>query len=220
MNIRPVCLASLAAACALTLHAQDTVTIPKSRLEELEKKEAELQKLQQATNRPVEKTLTSEAPAPTPMSPAQTRPAAAARPTKPAPVVASLPPLKAGEVVESLDLAAQYQAEPLLADKRYRGQRIAVRGEIVGFEKPILRNNYRILLQGPDRVTSVVCDLLTPEKFSAVFPAEHGTQLVGQFGENRQTLAKLGETVMVRGRCKGVKGSSVLVVADNFETVK
>lgn len=219
MKLSPVWLASLLLASALCAQAQDTVTIPKSRLEELERKEAELKKLQQGgTNAPAAVNAPDSYAAPqVTTAPGTVKPANVAPPrhTKP---IETLPPLKAGEVVDSIDLASQFRAEPALADKRYKGQKLVIRGEIVSFEQPILRSNYRILLQGPDRVTSVVCDLLRPEKFSAVFPADHGTQLIGQWGgENRTLLARLGQVVFVRGRCRGWKGNSVFIVADSFE---
>ncbi len=210
----------LLAVSSLSLPAQDTVTIPKSRLEELERKEAELQKLKQgATNAAVPNAVTPSvqpgAAAPTPSVPA-------AEPVvmRPSPPVASLPPLREDEIVESLDLANQFRADPIAAQQRYHGQKITVRGTISGFEKPMFRGNYRILLPGPDRVTMVICDLLPPQKYTAVFTAEHGSKLIGQFGENRQTLAQVGQTVLVHGRCRGMKDASVFIIAENFEQVR
>jgi hypothetical protein len=125
--------------------------------------------------------------------------------------LASLRPLQPGEIVESQDLANHYHTDAATADRRYRGQRLSVRGEIVGFEKPLLRRNYRILLQSPDRETKVICDIYPPDKFSAVFTINHGSQLVGLVNEIRISIAKVGEKVLVTGRCKGVHESAVMV---------
>ncbi|HWW02138.1 MAG TPA: hypothetical protein VNZ64_20730 [Candidatus Acidoferrum sp.] len=205
---------------SLTVQAQDTVTISKSRLEELERNEAELQKLKQAVTNPP----AGKAPAPYAQPGAITTlpgsPGAALAVTRASPPVTSLPPLQEGEVVESLDLANQYRADPAAADQRYRGRKFTVRGQIAGFEKPMLKKNYKMLLPGPDRATMVICDLLPPEKFNAVFTIDHGVQLVGQFGENRETLARVGQAVLVNGRCRGWKDSSVIFTADSFQPVR
>lgn len=207
-------------AVALSSWGQDSVTISKSRLEELERKEAELERLKHAaTNAPAE-----NAPMP------NTQPAAVAKlpasavvepvVTRVSPPASSLPPLKEGEIVDSLDLANQYRGDVVSADKRYAGQKLTVRGEIVGFEKPMFRRDYKILLPGPDRTTLVVCDLVPPEKFKAVFTTEHGTQLVGDFNGNREPIAKVGQAILVHGRCRGWRSSSVSIIAESFEFVR
>lgn len=219
-GLSPAALALLLAVSSLALPAQDTVTIPKSRLEELERKEAELQKLKQgATNAPVPNVVTPSA-QPGAAATIPSVPAAEPVVTRPSPPVASLPPLREDEIVESLDLANQFRADPIAAQQRYHGQKITVRGTISGFEKPMFRGNYRILLPGPDRATMVICDLLPPQKYTAVFTAEHGAKLIGQFGENRQTLAQVGQTVLVHGRCRGMKDASVFIIAENFEQIR
>jgi hypothetical protein len=210
-------LSSVVLACASSALAQDTVTIPKSRLEELERKEAELQRLKQsATNAPA-------GAVPTPYNPATTATTMPGGrlptpvPTHVSPPAASLPPLTEGEIVDALDIANQYFADAPSSDKRYRGQKIVVRGEIIGFEKPMFVRNYKVVLSGPDRSTKVVCDLITPRKYSAAYTIDHGNQIVGQFGENRETFGRVGQVVLVHGRCKGWKDSSVLITADWFE---
>ena len=197
--------------------AQDTVTIPKSRLEELERKEAELQKLKQGTtNAPAGNVPTpyNAPPAATTTPGAQPPPPV---PTRVSPPAASLPPMTQGEIVDALDIANQYLADVPSSDKRYRGQKIIVRGEIVGFEKAMFLRDYKVLLAGPDRSTKVVCDLVTPRKYSAAFTIDHGSQIVGQFGENRETFGRVGQVVLVHGRCKGWKDGSVVITADWFE---
>ena len=205
------------AASLLSGRAQDTVTIPKSRLEELERKEAELQKLRQgATNAlPANVSMPSSPPATAATVPGTQPPAPV--PPRPTPPIMSLAPLKEGDVVDSVDLANHYLADATAADKRYNGQQLIVRGEIVGFEKSLFIRNYKVLLSGPDRTTRVICDLVTPRKYSAAYTIDHGAQMVGQFGENRETFGRVGQVVLMHGRCKGLKDSSVFITADWFE---
>ncbi len=215
----PGFLAMLCLACAFGAQAQDSVTIPKSRLEELERKEAELQRLQQAaTNSAAARALPANAaPATGVALPAGQAPAPVV--SRVSPPMSSLPPFKEGETVDSIDLVNYFRAEPAEAEKRYQGQKIIVRGQIIGFEKPMFIRNYKVLLPGPEQSAKVICDLLTPRKFTSAYTIDHGAQLVGQFGENRQTLARVGQTVLMHGRCKGLKDSSVYIVADYFDVL-
>jgi len=202
----------------LRIPAQDTVTVPKSRLEELERKEAELQRIKEAgSNAPAQAVPSASGVAPAAM-PTPSLPTAAPTAVRVSPPVASLPPLKDGEIVDAADLSNQYLADRNGADARYHGGKITLRGEIVAFEKPILRKNYKILLQGGDRASRVICDFVPPEKFSAILTTNDGAQLVGQFGENRQPLAKVGQSILVHGKCRGLKGSAVIITVDDFSS--
>src|SRR5712691_10295399 len=100
--------------------AQETVTIPKSRFEELQRKEAELEKLKgdfsttKGENMRLKKLHEQDAlklsSAPPPQSVV----------THVSPPMASLPPLSQGEIVNSLDLANYYRADAAAADGRFR----------------------------------------------------------------------------------------------------
>jgi hypothetical protein len=217
---------------APSLSAQDDVTVPKSRLEELERKEKELEQLkanQSKTNlnvQPVAPKAAPTAPAATVPQPSPlAAPAAASAPVQSPPVQSppvqsppiepvvtytspaldSLPPFKPYDVVESMDLANYYHADVHSADARFRKQKLSVRGEIVGFEKPLWNRTYRILLKTPAREAKVICDLLPPPKSNAVFTTNHGGELVALMGETRVPIAKVGQTVIVKGECKGAK---------------
>jgi len=207
--IRSALLISLLLASTPRLPAQDDVTIPKSRLEELERKERELEQLKGDLN----KTKDENTQLKKEKANAQARPSAPAAPmpvvTHVSPAIGSLPPLKPDELVESLDLAAYYHADVQTADQRYRHHKLRVRGEIVGFEKPLLIRNYRVLLKTPDRDVKVICDFLPPENSNAVFTTDHGAQLVALSGEKRIALAKVGDIAVVKGECKGLHGGAV-----------
>ncbi len=206
-----------AVACVMLLpagmaFAQDTnVEISKSRLEELERKEKELDRLKGDLNKTKDenrqlKEQKEEAVKTSSVEPL-TRPVV----THTNAAIATLPPLQADSVVESMDLAEYYRADAASADQHFRKKKFLVRGEIVGFEKPLLMRNYRILLKVPDRETRVICDFLPPEKSNAVFASDHGSKLVAQYGDNRVVLAKLGQVVQVKGECHGLSGHEVMI---------
>src|SRR5439155_15620355 len=109
--------------------AQETVTIPKSRLEELQRKEAELDSLKgdlkatKGENLQLKKQHQEDA---IKISSApRTQPVA----THVSPPIASLPPLTAGEIVDAMDLANYYRADAAAADHRVGKQGVKVQGE-------------------------------------------------------------------------------------------
>jgi putative nucleic acid binding protein len=195
---------------ASRLAAEEMVTIPKSRLEELERKEAELDRLKgDLSKAKAEKTQLQKhydetvAKAAT----AQLAPTVSAQPSPP---VASLPPLQSGEIVDALDLANHYRADPAAADRRYRKRTVQVRGEIARFEKPMFTRDYKIVLQSSDRQVSVLCDFSPPDNYQSVYTTQGGSQLVATLvGQKRLVLARVGDTVTIQGQCRGLSDSSV-----------
>lgn len=191
------------------LHAQDTVTVPKSRLEELERKEKELDRLKGD----VSKTKSENAELKEKLQQTSTNLVVTPAPVHPAPALATLPPLQPGEVIDSRDLVAYYRQEPTAAEQRFRNQQLTISGEIAGFEKPLFKRNYQVLLPGNEPTAKVVCDFYPPDKYNAVFVANHGSRLDGQIGETRIPLARMGERVLIKGLCKGLHDSNVIVSA-------
>jgi hypothetical protein len=193
--------------------AQDNVTVPKSRLEELERKERELDQLKGDLNKTKDQTVQPTK---------ETAKAGAITNTETvvthvSPPMDSLPTLTKADVVDSMDLANYFRADAVGAEKRYRHQKFTVRGEIVGFEKPLFIRNYKILLKTPDRDLKVICDFLPPENSSAVFTTEHGTKLVamtvaheqGREFEARVPMAKIGDMAVIKGECKGLHDTEI-----------
>ncbi len=204
----------LSCACLSRAFSQESVTIPKSRLEELERKEAELEKLKDATPKPsppVQNSAPQKQEEPVPIqNPPHATAAPPTQPLTPAVSLTSLPPLEKETVVPAADLASHFRTDPAAADRRYRKHTFQVRGEIAGFEKPLLVRDYAILLKAAEPQTRVACDFYPPDKFKAVFAANSGTELVGLLPDgSRVTLAKVGDTVLIEGRCKGLSGISV-----------
>ncbi len=215
----PLCSVLALLLLPLAVRSQDEVTIPKSRLQELERKEKELEKLKKGAEpalAPVPALPPPTAGTPVPFPQRQLR----LPPSTNSPVTQPLRPLSAlgqGDIVEATQLAAYYRQDAGTADRQFKKQKVLVRGEIAAFEKPMFRRNYRVLLLTGDREAAVVCDLLPPPNLSAVFTANHGSELIGMQGETRILLAKVGQRVVLQGTCKGLHDNSVLVAADSFK---
>src|SRR5207244_13122977 len=139
-----------------SIMAQETVTIPKSRLEELQRKEAELDSLKgdlkatKGENLQLKKQHQEDAVK-----------ISATPHTQPvvmhvSPPMASLPPLNPGEIVDAMDLANYYRADAAAADHRFRKQVLKVQGEISGFEKPTFIRDDGIFLMNEASDLSVL----------------------------------------------------------------
>jgi len=128
------------------LRAQDNVTISKSRLEELERKEAELNKLKGDTTKTADENarlkkqheLDAAKIATIPLPPAPV----VLRPTAP---IDSLPPVSHDEIVDALDLSQYYHQDPASADQRFGKRSFKVRGEVLAFEKKLFARQYHVL---------------------------------------------------------------------------
>lgn len=210
--------------------AEEMVTIPRARLEELERKEAELerlraqmrearaekQRLEQEREQLTRKTAELEqarqaaeqkAAAAAALAAATSRGTAVVHATPP---IASLPPLSKGMVVEAMDLANHYRTEAAAAARRYESGPIHVKGEVIRFEKPPFLRHYVIYLKAADAQWKVAARVYPPENYAAVFPAKGGEELVATSPAGaRFVIARLGETVLIRGRCKGVRDQTV-----------
>jgi len=221
----------LAFAATLPVQGDDRVTISKSRLEELERKEAELEKLKKEAGKAEserqqleseQRRLKSEAvELKKAREAAETKAAAAvaaAASVEPSiqhetPAIATLPPLQQNEVVDAMDLMNHYRTDAAAADKRYSAQLIRVRGEAVHFEKPSFVRDYVIYVRTTDSHWRVACRTYPPEKYSALFTAKGGAEIVGMTRDGaRSTVAKAGQQVIVEGRCKGIDGQIVKLV--------
>jgi hypothetical protein len=189
--------------------SEETVTITKARLAELERKEKELDALrselskaqgeQEQLRRKKAKVESEKAQLTRAKEAAEARAAAAATTAEPVivhdtPALTSLPPLKKGAVVDTLDLMNHYRADAAGAEKRYGRQRILVRGVVTGFEKPMFVSHYFITLQSTERNWRIVCHVDPPREFKATYPAQHGEMLVGGDGFRRAHHAGAGGT--------------------------
>lgn len=202
------------------VQAQDNVTVPRSRLEELERKEKELQRLKGDFDKTKDENVQlKKEKEKLPAQPVQVPPPAPVV-TYVSPPLESLPAVQPYEIVDSMDLANYYHSDSVAADRRFHKQKITVRGEIVGFEKPLWKRNYYILLKTPTRETKVICDFLPPEKSNAVFITNHGDELVALMGETRVPIAKVGQSAIIKGECKGRSDTEVKILCWDLKLVK
>lgn len=205
-------LCILLAGLILPARAQDTVSIPKSRLEELEKKEAELEKLRNQLNH--EKPVPSSGQAPVKAEAAGTipaNPAAAPGPALTSPVPSTLPDLQPDEVVSAIDLANHFQQNRAGAERRYQKRSFALQGEIERFEKSAFGRSYRLIMKTANSNLKVICEVYPPRQYTAVYTASEGAEMVGVSGENRTVFARAGSVAVIHGECKGLEGSAVVL---------
>ena len=196
----------LTTVCA-PLYGQDNVTISKSRLEELERKEAELNKLKGDINKTKDENTELKK---------QHEQDAAKIAEAPkvvkyvSPPMNTLPPVAKGSTVDAMDLADHYHTDSAAADQRYLKQTFKLQGEVVGFGSQMFFRPYRIMLKTPEQGTRLTCYVTPPEKYSAVYTVKEGAQLVGTSKRYEdEVLARLGDTVIVEGRCTGMQDSVV-----------
>ena len=234
-------------AATIPTWAQETVTIPKTRLLELERKEKELDALKvelgkargetEQLQRAKEKAEKDKAKAESDRARAESEKAkserekaqltkakeaaetkaAAAALAEPAiahdtPALASLPPLKKGDVVDAMDLMNHYRADATGAKERYGKQRIRVRGVVTGFEKPLFVSYYYVLLRTTERSWRIQCTVSPAREFKAAYTTNHGDTLVGvTTSDARITLARVGQTVEIEGKCWELKEQTLAV---------
>lgn len=220
--MRTLLAAALLAGSILMAGAQDKVSIPKSRLEELERKEAELKRLLESNKNPF---VQPSAPAATQQPAQQGSPASAVRSTIPAPqgsivpppaviyqapAIESLTPLAPGEVVDAATIASHFQLQPQAAATRYKGKQITFTGTISSFDRPLIGRNYKIIFRPAGVNLPIICDFYPPETLRAVFSTDEGATLVGTLqNEARVTLAKMGQQVTIQGECRGASKGAV-----------
>ena len=214
VNIHPSLVFALGTLLlALPALSEETVTIPKARFDELMRKEKELERLRGELSATKTETLRlkkekDEAIAKAAAVKAVTPPDPV--PARVSPPMETLPPVARGDSVEAMDLASHYRSDEVAADARYRKKVFKVKGEIIGFDKPILTRNYQIVLRAADRQMRVVCMVLPPAKLGAVFTAKSGTVMMGAYSSGaRIALAKLGDSAVLEGRCAGLDGQVV-----------
>ena len=143
-----ILLASLA--LALPVWAQDSVTVPKSRLDELQRKEAELEKLKGELSKAKSENVQLKKQQDQDSAKIASAPLVDAHLSPP---IGTLAALKDDETISALDLGNHYRADAAAADQRYRAKRFRVEGQIVAFEKAPMIRPYRFILKTADPET-------------------------------------------------------------------
>jgi len=194
--------------------AQDSVTVPKSRLEELERKEQELEKLKgdvkstKSENTELKKQHVED----------QTKIEKLEPVVHVSPPMESLPALARGEVVDALDLANHYIADSKVADARYANKRFLLRGEITGFSRTVFVRPFKVLLKSTNRDCPVKCEFFPPPAWRSVITTKDGSELVAvKADESRARIARVGDTVLITGTCEGKKADGVIMSATEIK---
>jgi hypothetical protein len=131
------------------------------------------------------------------------------KPIPPSPPLETLPELQADAVVEARDIVLYYRADLAAAEQRFKKRTFRIRGAIERFEPRMFMRRYDVLLESPDKSVSVVCKFTYAEGWTAVYTKDRGRDLVAKEGPSETRLMKAGDTVTLRARCEGLKGSEL-----------
>lgn len=135
--------------------------------------------------------------------------------------MAQLAPIADGELVNAVDLMNHYRQDPVAADQRYRKRRFKIQGEVLRLERPLLVSHYVILIRMEDARDRFVCEVDQPEQFKTTFTVKNGEEMVGTLPNGaRVPLVKLGQTVVLEGRCKGLKDGGIVFEGAALKSVQ
>jgi len=213
--------------------AEDTVTISRSRLAELERRAAEADRLAaelakaqaeiarlQGDRNELGKAKTeikklkeeqADLKKATAKSERWLPPAVenAARNLAPTPSIQSLAPLQADEVVSVHDLLNHYAVDPAAADRRYRDHVFKIRGVIAEVDKPLFLAPYKVVFRLPGQSLKAACEVRPPDEFTKVYVTADHEKVVGETERRRVTFAVVGSEATYRGRCRGLRDGAI-----------
>jgi hypothetical protein len=196
------------------VRGQDTVTISKSRLTELERKAAEtdrlageLEKAREEISRLKGEVAARPKAVYQPVLPPQVEQAIQKLPpTRP---MTELPALQKGEIVQVSDLLNHYAADSAAADLRYRKKNFKLRGIVTDVDKPMLVSSYKIYFRIPGNPLKMVCDVRSPEYFQKVYVKDR-EQVMGETRNGIVKLVAIGQAVTLNGHCAGLKDGAII----------
>lgn len=196
-------------ASPLRAGTEETVTIPRSRYEELLRKEEELTRLR-AKLEPSTPDTSSRAASPAPVLPSAAHAAAGAPAPSLPTAAASLPPLPDRGPVPAALLAGYLLRQPAFAAARLQNRNLQVHGRVVGFEKPLLTRNYHVWLETDEAAIRIRAVVVPPQQIRGAYVAQGGTTLmIADASGQRRPLLRLGDMVTLEGRVKGLQGNVV-----------
>jgi hypothetical protein len=104
----------------------------------------------------------------------------------------------------------QFHTAPSEAAERFGGKTFMVRGTVVGFRQPTFIRRFDLELASPEPSLNVVCRFKYVDRYRAVYDQDDGKTLVGRHeGGGVEVLCRKGDEVLVKGRCRGLKGSRI-----------
>jgi len=88
-------------------------------------------------------------------------------------------------------------------------------------EKPMFVRYYMILLRTSDPQRKIVCTVYPPDDYKTLFTVKNGTEMAWR--NERQgpvTFVRVGQTVTVEGRCKGLHDANVTLISCALKSVQ
>ena len=120
-------------------------------------------------------------------------------------------PLKSDEILDAAELVQQFKTDSTAAEARYEKKAFRVKGVIQRFEAKLLRRQYDVVLESPEKFMRVVLRFDYPDDYRSIYTVENGQRLVGRPAENKLiALMTVGDTVVVQGRCKGLRDAEIV----------
>jgi hypothetical protein len=143
--------------------------------------------------------------------PRATPPAPAPLPEpKPVTPIAGRPPLTTDTPVDTEDLVGHFLTEPAAATRRYADQTFRVRGQVERFNRSMVAREFVVLLTSPDSKHTVRCRFNYVDRYRSVFLTHDGRRLTARHESGREeTLLEAGQTVLITGRCQGLKDGTI-----------
>jgi hypothetical protein len=176
--------------------------------EDLARAEAEAAKLNQAEDRPRNAT-TPPATAPVKSSDSSTPRGNTPVPAKP---TGDQSPLKRDEIVDAAELVQQFKTDSTAAEAWYQKKTFRVKGVIQRFEAKLLRRQYEVILESPEKFMRVILRFDYPDDYKSVYTIQNGQKLVARPAENKEvTLMTVGDAIVVQGRCKGLRDAEIVL---------
>jgi hypothetical protein len=176
---------------------RDTAQRLSKEAEERTRQDTELQRLKEENER-----LAREVKPATPIP----EPAVA----KPSRSIEQLPEVKDGDVMDARDLVLYYQTDAAGADRRFRKKTFQIKGVVDKFEPRMFVRLYDVLLQSPEKSVGVVCKFSYADRWNAVYTKDRGRLLVAKDKRSEDRLLEVGDSVTIRARCEGLKGSDLV----------
>jgi hypothetical protein len=176
--------------------------------QDLARAEAEAAKLNQTEDQPKNATT------PPPAAPVKSSDSTATRGHSPAPAkpAKDQPPSKSDETVDAAELVQQFKTDSAAADESYQKQTFRVKGVIQRFEAKLLRRQYAVILESPEKFMRVVLRFDYPDDYRSIYTIQNGQKLVGRPAENKEvTLMTVGDSVVVQGRFRGLRDEEIVL---------
>ncbi|MGE3311261.1 MAG: hypothetical protein AB7O66_14940 [Limisphaerales bacterium] len=171
---------------------------------ELELLRRENQALREEQNRSA-----SPPPTPPPAGAQSREPESVAIPDRPRRTLGPLVAPSPGDVVDAGDLMARFAEDPDAATANYSDRTFLVRGEILRLETALLQRRFWVEFRTNEPTPRLRALIVFPASWPAVFASGDASRLVERGDRSNRTVLQSGDTVTIRARCRGSRGSEI-----------